>query len=76
MYRPLYMFGNNSNTSVGINYPLSAYYRYATYGAQQLPFIYVPNPNPFQIQAVTGTLKGVTFSPLFTLLPEYWYFTK
>jgi len=50
--------------------------QYATYGAQQLPFIYVPNPNPYQIQAVTSKLKGVTFSPLFTLLPEYWYFTK
>ena len=23
MYRPLYMFGNNTNTNVGINYPLS-----------------------------------------------------
>ena len=55
---------------------LSAFDQYATYAAQQLPFMWVPNPNPFQIQAVSSKLHGVTFSPLFTLLPEYWYFTK
>jgi peptide/nickel transport system substrate-binding protein len=55
---------------------LSAFDQYATYAAQQLPFMWVPNPNPFQIQAVSSKLHGVTFSPLFTLLPEYWYLTK
>jgi peptide/nickel transport system substrate-binding protein len=50
--------------------------QYATYGAQQLPFLWIPNPNPFQIQAVSSKLHGVTFSPMFTLLPEYWYFTS
>jgi len=75
--------GNYSNptmdeliTATHVSSALSAYHQYAAYGAQQLPFIYVPNPNPYQIQAVTSKLKGVTFSPLFTLLPEYWYFTK
>jgi peptide/nickel transport system substrate-binding protein len=50
--------------------------QYATYGAEQLPFMWIPNPNPFLIQAVTSKLHGVTFSPMFTLLPEYWYFTS
>jgi peptide/nickel transport system substrate-binding protein len=55
---------------------LDVFHQYATYGAEQLPFMWVPEPNPFGIQAVTSKLKGVTFSPLFTLLPEYWHFTK
>ncbi len=55
---------------------LAVYHQFATYTAEQLPFIWVPQPNPFQIQAVANNLKGVTFSPLFTLLPEYWYFTS
>jgi peptide/nickel transport system substrate-binding protein len=55
---------------------LSVFYQYATYAAEQLPFIWAPSPNPFQIQAVNSTLRGVTFSPMFTLLPEYWYYTK
>ncbi len=50
--------------------------QYATYGAQQLPFMWIPEPNPFQIQAVTSKLHNVTFSPMFTMLPEYWYFTR
>ena len=55
---------------------LAVFDQFATYGAEQLPFIWAPNPNPFQVQAVSSNLHGVTFSPLFTLLPEYWYFTK
>jgi len=55
---------------------LSVFHQYATYGAEQLPFMWIPEPNPFQIQAVTSKLHNVTFSPLFTMLPEYWYFTK
>ncbi|HTS98560.1 MAG TPA: hypothetical protein VMI33_18270 [Streptosporangiaceae bacterium] len=53
---------------------LSTFDDYASYGAQQLPFIW--NPNPYTVQAVSSKLHNVTFSPLFTLLPEYWYFTK
>jgi peptide/nickel transport system substrate-binding protein len=53
---------------------LSVFHNYATYGAQQLPFIW--NPNEYAIQAVSNNLHGVTFNPLYTLLPEYWYFTK
>ena len=55
---------------------LEVFDQYATYGAQQLPFMWIPEPQPFAIQAVTSSLHGVTFSPLWTLLPEYWYFTK
>jgi peptide/nickel transport system substrate-binding protein len=55
---------------------ISVFDQYATYAAQQLPFLWVPEPQPFGIQAVTNKLHNVTFSPLFTLLPEYWYFTK
>jgi peptide/nickel transport system substrate-binding protein len=55
---------------------MAVFDQYATYGAQQLPFLWIPEPNPFQVQAVTGKLHGVTFSPMFTMLPEYWYFTS
>jgi peptide/nickel transport system substrate-binding protein len=55
---------------------MTAFDQYATYGAQQLPFMWVPEPNPFQVQAVTSNLHNVTFNPMFTLLPEYWYFTR
>jgi peptide/nickel transport system substrate-binding protein len=53
---------------------MSTFVNYATYGAQQLPFIWAPNP--YAIQAVSSSLHGVTFNALYTLLPEYWYFTK
>jgi peptide/nickel transport system substrate-binding protein len=52
----------------------STFVNYATYGAQQLPFIW--DPNTYGIQAVSSNLHGVTFNALYTLLPEYWYFTK
>jgi peptide/nickel transport system substrate-binding protein len=53
---------------------MSAFDQYATYGAQQLPSIW--NPDEYTVQAVSSNLHDVTFGPLFTLLPEYWYFTK
>jgi peptide/nickel transport system substrate-binding protein len=53
---------------------LTAFDSFAAYAAQQLPFIYMPNP--YAVQAVKSTLQGVSFNPLGTLLPEYWYFTK
>jgi peptide/nickel transport system substrate-binding protein len=55
---------------------LAVFHDYATYAAEQLPFMWVPEPEPFAVQAITSKLKNVTFSPLFTLVPEYWYFTK
>jgi peptide/nickel transport system substrate-binding protein len=53
---------------------LTVFHNYATYLAQQLPYIWMPNP--YQIQAVNSKLHNVTFNSLNTLLPEYWYFTK
>jgi peptide/nickel transport system substrate-binding protein len=53
---------------------LSVFHNYATYTADQVPYIWMPQP--YFVQAVASTLHGVTFSPLFTLLPEYWYITK
>jgi peptide/nickel transport system substrate-binding protein len=53
---------------------LAVFHQYATYAAEQLPYIW--NPDPYQIQAVSSQLHGVTFSPFYTMLPEYWYFTK
>jgi peptide/nickel transport system substrate-binding protein len=55
---------------------IAVFHQYATYGAQQLPFIWVPDPNPYLIEAVSSKLHNVTFNALFTMLPEYWYFTK
>jgi peptide/nickel transport system substrate-binding protein len=53
---------------------LDVFHQFATYGAQQLPFIWMPNL--YNIQAVTNKLHNVTFNPLYTFTPEYWYFTK
>ncbi len=55
---------------------LAVFDQYATYAAQQLPFIYVPNPNPYEIIAAKNTLHSVNFNAMFVILPEYWYFTK
>ena len=51
----------------------SLFIAYATFAAEQLPFIWMPNN--YLVQAVR-TLYGVTFNPLYTFLPEYWYFTR
>lgn len=53
---------------------MTAFDRFSTYAARQLPYIYTPEP--YVVQAVQGTLHGVGFSPLGTVLPEYWYFSK
>jgi peptide/nickel transport system substrate-binding protein len=73
--------GNYSNpkmdqliTATHTSPDISVFHDYATYGAQQLPFIWAPNP--YGIEAVSSKLHGVTFNALYTLLPEYWYFTK
>jgi peptide/nickel transport system substrate-binding protein len=61
---------NETHTSSSI----SVFQQYATYTAQQLPFIWMPNP--YAVQAVASNLANVGFNPLATFLPEYWYFTK
>jgi peptide/nickel transport system substrate-binding protein len=53
---------------------LAVFHQYATYAAQQLPFIYMPNT--YDIMAVKSNLHDVVFNPLFWIFPEYWYFTK
>ena len=53
---------------------LTVFHNYATFGAQQLPYIWMPNE--YVIQGVIAKLHKVTFNSFGTLLPEYWYFTK
>jgi peptide/nickel transport system substrate-binding protein len=53
---------------------LALFHQYANYAAEQLPVIYMPNV--YNVYAVKSNLHNVTFSPLTTFLPEYWYFTK
>jgi peptide/nickel transport system substrate-binding protein len=53
---------------------LSVFQQYATYTAEQLPFIWMPNA--YSVVAVNSKLANVGNNPLATLLPEYWNFTK
>ena len=53
---------------------LATFKNYATYTAQQLPFIWMPNA--YSVAATSSKIANVGNNPLFTLLPEYWYFTK
>jgi peptide/nickel transport system substrate-binding protein len=53
---------------------LSTFDQYATYTAQQVPFIW--DPNAYNVWAVKSNLTGVTFNPLAAFVPEYWAFTK
>jgi len=48
--------------------------QYATYTAEQLPFIWMPNA--YTVVATNSKLANVGNNPLATLLPEYWNFTK
>jgi peptide/nickel transport system substrate-binding protein len=53
---------------------LSVFQQYATYTAEQLPFIWMPNA--YSVVATSSKLANVGNNPLATLLPEYWNFTK
>jgi peptide/nickel transport system substrate-binding protein len=53
---------------------LSVFQQYATYTAEQLPFIWMPNA--YTVTATSSKLANVGNNPLATLLPEYWNFTK
>jgi peptide/nickel transport system substrate-binding protein len=59
---------------VEVNSSLSLFHQYATFTAQQLPFIWMPQS--YWVQPVKSTLHGVAYNPMYTFLPEYWYFTK
>jgi peptide/nickel transport system substrate-binding protein len=54
---------------------LSVFHDYANYTAQQLPYIWTPNN--IRMRAVSSKLANAwVVNPLYTILPEYWYFTK
>jgi peptide/nickel transport system substrate-binding protein len=53
---------------------LTVFHNYATYVAQQLPYIWLPAD--YYVEGVNSKLHNVGFNPFYTLLPEYWYFTK
>jgi peptide/nickel transport system substrate-binding protein len=53
---------------------LSLFHQYATYNAEQLPVLWMPQS--YFVQPVKSTLRGVTFNPDYTFVPEYWHFTK
>jgi peptide/nickel transport system substrate-binding protein len=52
---------------------LTLFHQYATDVAEQLPFIWVPQI--YFIYADKSSLQGITYNPLYTFLPEYWYYT-
>jgi peptide/nickel transport system substrate-binding protein len=53
---------------------LTTFQNYASYVANQLPFIWMPNA--YTVAANSSKLANVAYNPLFTFLPEYWNFTK
>jgi peptide/nickel transport system substrate-binding protein len=53
---------------------LAVFHTYATYTAQQLPYIW--QPAPYYVFATNSKLHNVRYNSLGTLLPEYWYFTR
>jgi peptide/nickel transport system substrate-binding protein len=53
---------------------LVVFQQYATYTAERLPFIWLPNA--YSVAATNSKLANVGNNPLATLLPEYWYFTN
>jgi len=57
-----------SNTSSSA----SAMQAYSAYLAQNLPVIWVPNPD-YQVSAIKNTLGGVVQNPLATMNPQQWY---
>jgi peptide/nickel transport system substrate-binding protein len=65
---------DNLITATHTSGAMSVFVQYATYGAQQLPFVWAPQN--YGVQAVSTKLHGVSFNALWILLPEYWYFTK
>jgi len=50
----------------------SAMQQYSAYLAQNLPVIWVPNPD-YQVSAIKNTLGGVVQNPLATMNPQQWY---
>jgi peptide/nickel transport system substrate-binding protein len=65
---------NSMISAIQDNSSMSLFHQYATFTAEQLPFIWVPQI--YFIEAVKSNLQGVTWNPMYTFLPEYWYFTR
>jgi peptide/nickel transport system substrate-binding protein len=63
-------------TATHTNSSLSVFHQFATFTAQQLPYMWVPSPNPYEIIAVTNKVHAVRYNALFAIFPEYWYLTK
>lgn len=53
----------------------SAMQAYSAYLAQNLPVIWVPNPD-YQVSAIKNTLGGVVQNPLATMNPQQWYLSS
>lgn len=53
---------------------MGVFNQFATYTAEQLPYIWVPNM--YFVMGVNSKLGGVVLNPEQDLLPEYWYWTK
>jgi peptide/nickel transport system substrate-binding protein len=65
------------DTLIGLTHTsgnINDFYQYAQYTMQQAPYIWMPDY--YYVMAVTSKLQGVTFSPIYTILPEYWHFTS
>jgi peptide/nickel transport system substrate-binding protein len=84
---PLFLTGAPSNSggysnptmdnyirSIQDNSSMSLFHNYATFTADQLPFIWLPQI--YFVEAVKSNLQGVTWNPMYTFLPEYWHFTS
>src|SRR6516162_7114102 len=63
-------------TQTHTNSDISVFHNFATFTAQQLPYMWVPSPNPYEIIAVQNKLQNVRYNALFTIFPEYWHFVK
>jgi peptide/nickel transport system substrate-binding protein len=61
---------NLTHTSSSVN----DFFKFATFAAQQLPFIW--QPANYGIQATSTNLHDVTYNPDYAFTPEYWYLTK
>ena len=53
---------------------LAVFHQYAAYTANQLPYIWLPDE--YAIWGISSKLHDAHLSPIYTLLPEYWYFTR
>ena len=61
---------DNLITETHTNSSLSVFHNFATFTAQQLPYMWVPSPNPYEIIAVQNKLHNVKYNVLFMHLPR------